>query len=102
MTKPTVGKRLWYWPTQATPLDTAYDLTNQPFAAFVTHVNRDGTVDIAYLDRNSSPDRRIAVQLWQKGMPRPLGNFCEYHPDDLPVVTDVRSDTRPKLSLTRK
>ena len=83
MIQPTVGKRLWFWPTRASTLDAPYDLFNQPLAAFVTYVNRDGTVNIAYLDRNGSPDRRITVPLWQRGQPRPMGNFCEFHPDDM-------------------
>jgi len=82
MISPTVGKPLWYWPTRAGAIDN-YDLANQPLAAFITYVNRDQTVNIAYLDRNGSPDRRITVPLWQRGQPRPMGNFCEFHPDDM-------------------
>jgi hypothetical protein len=105
---PTVNKRLWYWPTRAGALDN-YDLANQPLAAFITCVNMDGTVNIAYLDRNGAPDRRITVPLWQAGTPRPMGNFVEYHPDDLPapvpdikVTAPIPEPSRPKLSLPKK
>ena len=112
MIQPTVNKRLWFWPTRAGALDN-YDLANQPLAAFITNVNMDGTVNIAYLDRNGSPDRKISVQLWHRGTPRPLGNFAEYHPDDLskphvataPVasfVTSTIQPERPKLTLPKK
>ena len=97
MIQPTVGKRLWFWPTRASTLDAPYDLFNQPLAAFVTYVNRDGTVNIAYLDRNGSPDRRITVPLWQRGQPRPMGNFCEFHPDD---VTSGPQTTAKVASLS--
>jgi hypothetical protein len=89
MIQPTVGKRLWYWPTRATPDGAPYDLANQPSAATITHVNADGTVNISYLDRNGQPDRRITVPLWQRGRPRPIGAFCEYHPDDLAVLASI-------------
>ena len=112
MIPPTVGKPLWFWPTRAGALDN-YDLANQPLAAFITNVNMDGTVNIAYLDRNGSPDRKISVQLWHRGTPRPLGNFCEYLPDDLPApVADIKvtapipepppEPLRPKLTLPKK
>jgi hypothetical protein len=84
MIQPTVGKRLWYWPTRAKLPDEPYDLANQPLAAFITYVNRDGTVNIGFLDRNGEPDRKIMVPLWQRGIAlRPVGAFCEYHPDDM-------------------
>ena len=99
MIAPTVNKRLWYWPTRAGALDN-YDLANQPLAAFITNVNMDGTVNIAYLDRNGTPDRKITVQLWQRGTPRPLGNFCEYHPDDTPFATAADFVGTPTLEET--
>jgi hypothetical protein len=83
MIQPTVGKRLWYWPTRAKAPDEPYDLNNQPLSATITHVNADGTVNIGFLDRNGEPDRKIMVPLWQRGIAlRPSGAFCEYHPDD--------------------
>jgi hypothetical protein len=108
--QPTVGKRLWYWPTRAGAIDN-YDLANQPLAAFITCVNMDGTVNIAYLDRNGAPDCRITIQLWQPPSPRPMGGFCEYHPDDMQagaiidhikVTAPIPEPPRPKLTLPKK
>jgi hypothetical protein len=82
MIQPTVGKRLWYWPTLATKAYAPYDLSNQPLAATITHVNADGTVNISYLNRNGELEARRTVYLWQRGTMRPGGSFCEYHPDD--------------------
>lgn len=116
MIQPTVGKRLWYWPTLAAPAYTPYDLNNQPLAATITHVNFDGTVNISYLNRHGELEARPVVHLWQPGMVRPCGAFCEYHPDDLaaakvtsltPILTPeevipfTESPSRPTLSLKK-
>jgi hypothetical protein len=116
MIQPTVGKRLWFWPTLAAPAHATYDLSNQPLAATITHVNADGSVNISYLNRNGEVEARRTVYLWQPGAPRPGGSFCEYHPDDIavakvkivtPVLTaeevipSMESPSRPILSLKK-
>lgn len=90
MIQPTVGKRLWYWPTRATGVEESYDLSNQPLAGTITYVNHDGTVNLSYLDRNGTPDRQISVNLWQLPLKRPVSNFCEYHPDDIAIATGAK------------
>lgn len=121
MIQPTVGKRLWFWPTLAAPAYAPYDLNNQPLAATITHVNFDGTVNISYLNRHGELEARPVVYLWQSGAMRPAGAFCEYHPDDLatakvasitPVLTSeevipstdspIRSTISLKKSESRK
>ena len=116
MIQPTVGKRLWYWPTLAAPAYTPYDLSNQPLAATITHVNFDGTVNISYLNRHGELEARPVVYLWQPGAMRPAGAFCEYHPDDVAsakvesitpvlapeeVIPSTESPIRPTLSLKK-
>jgi hypothetical protein len=117
MIQPTVGKRLWFWPTLAASAYAPYDLNNQPLAATITHVNFDGTVNISYLNRRGELEARPVVYLWQPGMMRPSGAFCEYHPDDLPAVAQIatvaplsnveevipstESPSRPILSLKK-
>lgn len=40
---PSVGRRVWYWPTKAEKNNPDHD---QPFDAGICHVNKDGTVNL--------------------------------------------------------
>lgn len=45
---PTVGRRVWYWPTKHERA-TEHD---QPFDAGICHVNKDGTVNLDVKNEN--------------------------------------------------
>jgi hypothetical protein len=49
MDKPTVGRRVWYWPIEterSIPLADE-DFVAQPFDAGIAHVNADGTINVS-------------------------------------------------------
>lgn len=51
MDKPTVGRRVWYWPHD---IERAFNVPEgekpQPFDAGVAHVNEDGTINVSIVD----------------------------------------------------
>ena len=51
MDKPTVGRRVWYWPTEN---EKSYN-HNQPFDAGIAHVNEDGTINVSIISDSSYP-----------------------------------------------
>ena len=51
MQTPTVGRRVWYWPTEN---EKSYP-HNQPFDAGIAHVNPDGTINVSIIGDNGYP-----------------------------------------------
>ena len=51
MDKPTVGRRVWYWPHES---EKSYS-HNQPFDAGIAHVNSDGTINVSIISDSGYP-----------------------------------------------
>lgn len=70
MIKPTVGRVLWYWPSEYDCKNLhvfAYDGSDQPFAATVAFVHSDRMVNLAIVDHNGMPFAKRSVTLLQEG-----------------------------------
>ncbi len=91
MIKPTIGRRVWYWPSdydrgllQNKPetVIQASDRT-QPCDAGVVYVHSDRMVNITVADHNGHMHRRTSVNLLQEGDVRPDASdyaFAEWMP----------------------
>lgn len=70
MIKPTVGRVVWYWPSEHDIKDRkvfTYEGSNQPFAATVAFVHNDRMVNLAVVDHNGMPFEKRSVTLRQSG-----------------------------------
>ena len=79
MIKPTVGRRLWFWPG-----DTAgrYNTLShdQPFDAGVLYVHSDTEVNLLVTDHTGFTFRAENTQLVQEGEERPTGPHATWMP----------------------
>lgn len=80
MIKPTVGRRVHYWPGRhgsGTVL-----ATEQPFDAGIAYVYGDRMVNISYVDHYGTQFAATSVRLVQEGDERPSDQsaFCEWMP----------------------
>lgn len=69
---PTIGRRVWYWPTQAelearSNPPVAQISPEQPFDAGVVFVHDDRLVNLVVTDHAGNVHKREAVQLVQDG-----------------------------------
>lgn len=79
MIKPTVGRIVWYTPSQNDKERIAYN--DQPLAAIVVYVHQDGLVKLAVFDANGDHHTRGFVPLLQDDDARPEdGFYCEWMP----------------------
>lgn len=62
--KPRVSDLLWYWPL---PSECGPEPDGQPLAALVTHLNTDGTVNLAVFSIAGTPHSRENVSCLQSG-----------------------------------
>lgn len=81
MIAPTVGRVVWYRPSddelQHIP---APPQAGEPLAAHVAQVNEDSTVNLMVIDGAGSTFGRTNVPLVQDGAPWPNTGFCEWMP----------------------
>lgn len=79
MIKPTIGRVVWF-----TPLlneNIMAKRSDQPFAAIVTHVWSDWSVNLTVFDHDGVPWPHTSVTLVQEGEPKPDGGrYCEWMP----------------------
>lgn len=89
MIHPTIGRRVWYWPSPQDRGETEYPPRSlilhadqsQPCDAGICYVWGDRTVNLTVADQNGVMHSRTSVQLLQEGDPRPEhGGFCEWMP----------------------
>ena len=82
MIKPTVGRKVWYWPSE-------YDLNGlgamvaahlQPLDATVVCVHGDRMVNLVVFDANGNMHKCLSVTLVQEGDTKPEGRYCEWMP----------------------
>jgi hypothetical protein len=56
MDKPTVGRRVWYWPhLNERSVEMEDGVAAQPFDAGIAHVNSDGTINVSIVNDNGYP-----------------------------------------------
>lgn len=82
MITPTVGRQVWFWPSeeQVAEMRPAYDRT-QPMAATVTFVWDDRRVNLAVLDQNAKPYSIIGMKLLQDDdLVDPRESYAEWMP----------------------
>lgn len=81
--KPTIGRRVWYWPSE-------HDLSqeymeqfdqSQAFDAGVVFVHSDREVNLVVSDHNATSYDRLHIPLIQPGDEKPVeGGYCEWMP----------------------
>lgn len=62
---PTIGRRVWYWPTASDLNDMQIMGTTQPLDAGVCYVWSDNLVNLTVADHNGHMHRRTSVRLLQ-------------------------------------
>lgn len=89
---PTIGRRIWYWPSDFdrgirdyatnTSIMEAYD-TRQPCDAGIVYVHSDRCVNLSVTDHNGKQHARTSVVLVQPCDPIPTGTayatWMDYH-----------------------
>lgn len=82
MITPTVGRKVWYRPTE-------YDKSGpggmqaygaQPCDATVVFVHGDRMVNLLVVDHNGNTHKRTSVTLMQDGDPQPQSAYAEWMP----------------------
>jgi len=78
MIKPTIGRVVWYHPSEfdRTPMT----LHGEVLAAIIVHVWSDTYVNLTVFDSNGTPHARTSVQLLQDGDPNRPSAYCEWMP----------------------
>lgn len=87
MIKPSIGRRVWYWPsaydcgkTQTPPPSIIEADATQPCDAGVCYVHSDRLVNLTVADHNGNMHRRTSVTLVQEGDERPQGAHATWMP----------------------
>lgn len=84
MIKPTVGRVVWYWPSEDCKKDMPGMVQadpKQPMAATVAFVLDDRCVNLAVIDHNGQPFQRRFVTLLQGGeVPPANGSYAQWMP----------------------
>lgn len=86
--KPTVGRRVWYWPSEFERTTDPYagnyiaqNDTTQPLDAGIAYVWSDFMVNLTVADQNGVMHARTSVRLLQPGEPAPVGSaYAEWMP----------------------
>lgn len=80
MIHPSIGRRVWYWPsaydcgkTEHKPDTVMQADASQPCDAGVCYVHGDRLVNVTVADHNGHMHRRTSVQLLQEGDEIPVG-----------------------------
>jgi hypothetical protein len=85
MIEPTIGRIVWYWPSNEDHNEMAVHVDGdrqQPCAAIVAYVVTSRTLNLTVLDHNGCPHARLAVRLLQDAVEVPLDDerYCEWMP----------------------
>lgn len=85
--KPTIGRRVWYWPSPhdvdiRTGLGMTQNDGDQPFDAGVAYVWSDRMVNVSVADHSGKVHWRTSVPLLQEGDPQPADGapYCQWMP----------------------
>lgn len=78
--KPTVGRVVWFHPSELTgEANFARHQDGQPYAAIIARVWSNAIVNLTVFDASGTPHPRTSVKLWQ-GDGIPPGTYCEWMP----------------------
>lgn len=83
VTSPTVGRKVWYRPSESDRLgeNGMFVNLNQPLDATIVCVFNDRMVNLVVFDSNGNQFRRLSVTLVQPGDEIPVGGrYCEWMP----------------------
>lgn len=81
MIKPTVGRIVWYTPSEFDRAAMTVHDDKQPLAGIVTYVWNDRMVNLLVTDHSGAPYAKTSVPLLQDDDPRPeTGFFAEWMP----------------------
>lgn len=79
MIKPSIGRVVWYHPTENDP--GGKSSSGQPQSALIAHVWSDTCVNLAIFDANGVPYNKTSVLLLQDDNPAPSGGgYAEWMP----------------------
>ena len=76
MMKPTVGRRVWYWPHD---YERGEGDKTQPFDAGIAHVHEDGSINISYANDigNMMPGKQLVNLVTDRA---PMPGECSWMP----------------------
>ena len=82
MIKPTIGRRVWFWPDRKSSASGfSYSDQSQPLDAGIAYVHSDRLINISAADQNGNMHSFCSVLLCQEGDERPEhGRYCEWMP----------------------
>lgn len=80
--KPTVGRKVWYRPSEQDIKGGMVSGNSQPIDATIVFVHSDRMVNLALFDANGMPHQRTSVDLVQDdgGASNQGGGYCEWMP----------------------
>ncbi len=87
MIKPSIGRKVWYWPGLAT---VHASVSDQPHDATICAVWSDTCVNLAIRDANGAAYAMTSVLLLQEGAARPAHQFAEWMPYQ---ISQAKKDT---------
>lgn len=80
MIQPTIGRIVWYWPSDFDRTSMTIHSPEQPLAATVAYVWSDTLVNLTVSDHNGATHSRTSVMLAQDGGPAVGMPYCEWMP----------------------
>jgi hypothetical protein len=97
---PQIAQSVWYYPREG-ERHLKGELTDQPFAAIVTHVAGDRTVNLMVITPSGNPYAVTGVTLAQEGDTPPADlRYCEYPLS--PEAQQARADAKAKAAEAKK
>lgn len=102
MIKPTVGRVVWFYPSNTDPL-FAFDSVKagEPLAGHVAKVWSDTCVNLMVIDPNGVPTNRTSVFLYQGDTDRPGSCFAEWMPYQKGQAAKQEAEANPPASTSR-
>lgn len=77
---PTIGRKMYFWPTRSEYEQSLEPQPEQPEDATVCYVNKDGTVNLAVHNRTASPRRELAIRVRQADDENRTRPYVEWMP----------------------
>lgn len=82
MIKPSIGRRVWYWPSDSDRTTMTASDPKQPCDSGIAYVHGDRLVNLSVADHNGVMHRRTSVQLLQDddAPPSSGGGYAQWMP----------------------
>jgi len=108
MIKPTIGRRVWYWPSAQDRDETEHPPQSriqqgdksQPCDAGIVYVHSDRLVNLTVADHNGAMHARTSVTLVQEGDPIPEGGYAQWMPYQVGQAKSTPETTKAFASDT--